>query len=196
MKVHIRLKPPSRGFGLKVFFAVLASAIIAVVAWSQFSRNAIYTDFEARSKRIWSAYTLLAAAESDFQNTQWNSDAHVAEAEATLKRSLNSFGSMRSQIERDEWRRLQKVIADRFSVRRESQSTVVDYAFNEQMKVFRGAIERTDQLEQQYVAAELDKVSSDLYFRLLVLAGLSVVFLIAYWRLTRRRRGRLRRRRV
>jgi hypothetical protein len=179
-----------------VFFAALALALAAIAGWNEVSRNAIYADFESRSKRIWSAYTLLAAAESDFQNTQWNSDAHVAEAEATLRRSLNSFGAMRSQIERDEWRRLQKVIADRFSVRREAQSTVVDYAFNEQMKVFRGAIERTDQLEQQYVAAELDKVRSDFYFRLLVLAGLSVVFLIAYWRLTRRRRGRLKRRRV
>lgn len=196
MKIYIRLQPPGRGFGLKVFFAFLVTAIIALVSWSEFVRNNIQSDFESRSRHIWSTYTLLAAAESDYQNTQWNSDAHAAESEATLKRCLNSFGAMRSQLERDELRRLRNVVVNRFSVQREAQTTVVDYAFNEQMKVLRNAIERTDQWEQQYISAELEKTRSDLYFRLLVLAGFSIVFLIAYWRLTRRRRSRLRRRRV
>lgn len=190
MKVYIRLKQPGRGFGLKVLFAFVAAAIIALVTWSEFSRSNIQADFENRSKQIWSSYTLLAAAESDYQNTQWNSEAHLAEAEATLRRSLKSFGNMRSQIERDELRRLENVIANRFSVQREAQTTVVDYAFNEQMKVFRNAIERTDQWEQQYVASELENNRNKLYFRLSVLAGLSIVAFVLYWRLTRRKRKR------
>jgi len=197
LKVYLRLAPPGRGFGLKVYFALLAVALVALIGWSEWKRSEIQADFETRSKAIWSAFTMLAAAESDYQNTQWNSEAHAAEAEATLKRALNSFGIMRSRIERDEWRRLAAVVANRFSVRRESQSQVVDFAFNEQMKVFRNAIERTDQLEQQYVAAELARVKGDLYFRLLLLAGIGSVFLLGYWRFSRsHRRSSFRRQRV
>jgi hypothetical protein len=194
LKVYIRLKPPGRGFGFKVLFAFFSIALISLIGWSEFTRNNIQTDFENRSRQIWSAYTLLAAAESDYQNTQWNSEAHLAEAEATLRRSLVAFGDMRSRIERDEWKRLKNIVTDRFSVRRESQTTVVDYAFNEQMKVLRGAIERTDQLEQSYIAGELDRTRSNLYFRLALLLGVALIAFLAYWRLTRRtRRRRMRR---
>lgn len=194
MKVYLRLKPPGRGFGFKALAAFFSIALIALIGWSEFTRNNIQTDFENRSRQIWSAYTLLAAAESDYQNTQWNSEAHLAEAEATLRRSLNAFGDMRSRIERDEWNRLKNIVSNRFSVRREAQTTVVDYAFNEQMKVLRGAIERTDQLEQAYIANELERTRNDLYFRLALLLAIAVIAFFVYWRLTRRTRRRKMRR--
>lgn len=194
MKVYIRLQPLSRGFGLKVLSAFFSLAIVSLIGWSEFARNGIQTDFEDRSRQIWSAYTLLSAAESDYQNTQWNSEAHLAEAEATLRRSLNAFGDMRSRLERDELSRLKNVVANRFSVRRESQTTVVDYAFNEQMKVLRNAIERTDQLEQEYVAGELERNRNDLYFRLALLLVFALFAFLVYWRLTRRTRRRKMRR--
>ncbi len=190
MKVYIRLKPPGRGFGLKAFFAFFCITLAAMIGWSEYTRSGIQADFETRSKQIWSAYTLLAAAESDYQNTQWNSEAHLAEAEATLRRSLDAFGEMRSQIESDELRRLRNVVLNRFSVKREAQTTVVDYAFSEQMKVFRNAIERTDQLEQEHVASELEKNRNNLYVRLSIFAALALALFLAYWRVTRRRRRR------
>lgn len=163
-----------------------------MVVVSEVEVRGLEQSWQNRSNEIWSAFTLLTAAESDYQSTQWTSAAHAAEAEAALRRYLNGFGQLRSQEEWEEWRRLASIVALRLNSERESQSGVADHTFNQQMKVFRSAITQTDQLEQQRAKEAVMNKRRALYLRLGVLSalGAGVLILLSWtpWRRSVRRR--------
>ncbi|GAB4359065.1 MAG: hypothetical protein OHK0021_03270 [Bryobacter sp.] len=182
MKVTIKLKPLPPGYTMRVTALVLVVVLAVMGITSEWTSRDRANSVEERSRQIWSAYTLLAAAESDYHSTQWHSAAHAAEAEASLRRHLNGFGPLRSREEWDEWRRLAAIVAMRLNSDRQSQTAVADHAFNEQMKAFREAIEQTDRREMQSAAAEVAKRRGELFFRVGLLSGLAAIVLaLLYW---------------
>jgi hypothetical protein len=195
LKVHLQLSPPSPYLGLRLFLVFLALLAVGAVAYSEWSSSALQRDVESRSQAIWSACTLVAAAESDYHAAYWVSDAHQAEAETTLKRQLNSFGRLRSPQEWDEWRRLSAIVARRFRVERAAQVAPSDHQFSEQLMALRAAIEKTDQAERARVLRETATLRGQLWMRLLILAILAGLAAAAHFLLLSRRPGRRVRRR-
>ncbi len=195
MKVYLRVRPPSPSLGLQVFLGFLGVLALVAVIYSEWSAAQMRREMESRSQAIWSAVTLVAAAESDYHTAYWVSNAHQVEAESILKRQLNSFGRFRSRQEWDEWKRLNAVITRRFGVERAAQVGAGDYQFTEQMAALRAAIEKTDQAERARVNAAAAELRGQLWMRLFGIGLLAVLAVGAHFALLSRRGSRRIRRR-